>query len=184
MVYGYGGTSEIAAAFDRGEIQLSGRGGYATASSLFPEWIEDRRLVPVMWSGAPLDEDVNSPNLVDYITDHLGQQVPAHVFDLTNPTDGEKAVFNLTLTVNDTLSRTYGLPPGTPEDIVATWRESFAATVADPNFHEAALLLGRPVFYAGPEEIKASLDTGREALAANEDLRALFAALAGAEGSS
>jgi hypothetical protein len=181
MVYGYGGTSEIAAAFDRGEIQLTGRGSYATASSLFPEWIEERRLVPVMWSGAPLDEDVNSPSLVEYVTELLGEQIPPHVFDLANPTEGQKAVFNLTLTVNDVLSRTYGLPPGTPEDIVATWRESFEATVADPNFHEAALLLGRPVFYAGPEEIKGSLDAGREALASNPDLRSLFAALAGAE---
>ena len=182
MVYGYGGTSEIAAAFDRGEIQLTGRGSFQNASALFPEWIEDRRLVPVMWSGAPLDEDQNTPNLITYITEMLGEQVPAHVFDLTNPTEGQKAVFNLTLTVNDTLSRTYALPPGTPQDIVAIWRKSFEATVNDPDFHAAALLLGRPVFYAGPEEIKASLDAGSKALAEDPELRALFAALAGAEG--
>ena len=180
MVYGYGGTSEIAAAFDRGELQASSRGAYANASALFPEWIEQRLLVPIVRAGAPLDQDQNNPNLVTYVTEILGEQVPPHVFDVIETTEGERSVYSLTETVNDVLSRTYALPPDTPEDIVAVWRESFAATVADPAFHEAALLLGRPVTYAGPDEIGASLAAGREALT-DPVLRALFVSLAGAD---
>ena len=48
MVYGYGGTSEIMAAFDRGELDMTNRCGPSTAGRLFPEWAEEGRLVPVV----------------------------------------------------------------------------------------------------------------------------------------
>ena len=178
-VYGYGGTSKIAAAFDRGELDCSSRGAFNTASSLFPEWIAEKRLVPIFRWGAPIDEDQATPTLIDYVTNTLGEQVPPHVFDIIETTQGQRDVFALTETVNDTLSRVYALPPGVPDEILAVWRKAFEVTVVDPPFVQAALLLGRTPGYASPEEIRTSLDAGRSALT-DPDLRALFAEMAGA----
>jgi hypothetical protein len=105
---------------------------------------------------------------------------PPHVFDILNPTDGEKAVFNLTEIVNDKLSRTFILPEGVPQDIVDVWVKGFADTIGDPDFIAAAALLGRPVLYGGPESIIEALRAGKEALS-DPLLAAMFAELAGAE---
>jgi len=182
QIAGYGGTSEIAAAFDRDEIVGSSRGNYTSAPSLFPEWIEEQLIVPLFtWGADPADD----PAFVDYVENQLGAEVPLHLFDALaqvgiEVTDGQKAVFALTETVNDKLSRTFILPEGVPQDLVDVWVESFAATIGDPEFVAAAALLGRPVQYGGPESIIEALAAGSVAL---EDpaLQGLFATLAGAE---
>lgn len=182
QIAGYGGTSEIAAAFDRGEILGTSRGNYTSAPTLFPEWIEEKRIVPLFtWGADPVDD----PRFVEYVTQELGGVVPVHVFEALaqagiTVTDGQKAVFALTETVNDKLSRTFMLPAGVPQDLVDVWTKGFADTIGDPDFVAAAALLGRPVQYGGPESIKAALDLGREALV-DPALAELFAALAGAE---
>jgi hypothetical protein len=182
QIAGYGGTSEIAAAFDRGEIVGSSRGNYTSAPSLFPEWIEEQLIVPLFtWGADPADD----PVFVDYVENQLNATVPPHLFDVLatlgiEVTEGQKAVFSLTETVNDKLSRTFILPEGVPQDIVDVWVQSFADTIGDPGFVAAAALLGRPVLYGGPESIIEALAQGSVAL---EDpaLAELFAALAGAE---
>ena len=182
QISGYGGTSEIAAAFDRGEIVGTSRGNYTSAPTLFPEWISEKRIVPLFtWGADPADD----PRFVEYVTQELGGVVPVHVFEALEQvgitvTEGQKAVFNLTETVNDKLSRTFMLPAGVPQDLVDVWTKSFAATISDPDFVAVAALLGRPVQYGGPESIKAALDLGREALV-DPALARLFADLAGAE---
>ena len=57
MVYGYGGTSEIMAAFDRGEVDGTNRCSPGTAGRLFPEWIEDGRLVPIFYEVKPYNDE-------------------------------------------------------------------------------------------------------------------------------
>jgi tripartite-type tricarboxylate transporter receptor subunit TctC len=177
VIYGYGGTSEIASAFDRGEIQGSSRGNYTTAPSLFPEWIEDQAIIPIIRWGAELEDD---PRFVEYVTMDLNAPIPPHIFDKIETTAGQRAVFALTETVNNILSRTFILPEGVPEDITAVWRESFKNTVDDPAFIAAANLLDRPVKFGGPEQINASLKAGAEALK-EPALLALFKELAGVE---
>jgi len=182
QISGYGGTSEIAAAFDRGEITGTSRGNYTAAVTLFPEWIEDQKIVPLFtWGADPADD----PRFVEYVTKDLNATVPPHVFDALatvgiTVTEGQKAVFNLTETVNDNLSRTFVLPAGVPQDIVDVWVKGFADTIGDPDFVAAANLLGRPVKYGGPEDIIKALELGRTALV-DPSLAKLFATLAGAE---
>lgn len=176
VIYAYGGTSEIAAAFDRGEITGTDRGGYQNAPTLFPEWVDEKRIVPLFRWGAEPEDD---PAWGEYMTT-LDTVTPPHVFDILNPTEGEKAVFRLTEIVNDSLSRTFVLPEGVPQDLVDVWTKGFADTIGDPDFVAAAALLGRPVLYGGPESIREALASGKEALA-DPTLAALFAELAGAE---
>lgn len=175
MVFGYGGSAEIASAFDRGELDTGG-GSKVEALGLFPEWIDGQVLVPIFRYGADPADD---PDFVDYITNILGEEIPPHVFDLIETTQGQRDIFRLTETVNDVLSRVFALPPDTPDDIVEFWKVQFKAIVADPEFVEAAERLGRPVQYASPESMIAALDAGRQALEVPE-LRTLFATIAGA----
>ena len=175
MVYGYGGSSELLAAMDRGELDI-GPCDRANTTALFPEWIEESRCVP-LWRIGPADPN-EDPSYVDWITNVMGRDIPPHLFDLIEVTQGQKDVFSLIETVNDQLSRTFALPPGVPEDIQTVWRASFKATIEDPEFVQAAELLGRPVLYGSPEQMDASLEAGRVALQDSE-LRELFANMAG-----
>jgi tripartite-type tricarboxylate transporter receptor subunit TctC len=182
QISGYGGTSEIAAAFDRREITGTSRGNYTSAISLFPEWIEEKAIVPLFtWGADPADD----PAFVDYVTKDLNAKVPPHIYDALaaagiTVTDGQKAVFSLTETVNDSLSRTFVLPAGVPQDVVDVWVKGFADTIGDPDFVAAAGLLGRPVHYGGPESIIEALALGKTALSDPENAK-LFGLLAGAE---
>lgn len=182
QIAGYGGTSEIAAAFDRREITGSSRGNYTAAFNLFPEWITGQEIVPLFRWGADLEDD---PRFVEYVTKDLGGVVPPHLYDALaaigiNVTDGQKAVFELTETVNNSLSRTFILSKDTPDDIVEVWRSSFKATIEDPAFVAAAALLERPVAYGSPEAIVTALDNGLKALS-DPALAAMFGQMAGTE---
>jgi len=175
MVYGYGGSSELMAALDRGELDI-GPCDRANALALFPEWVEEKRCVP-LWRIGPIDPN-DDPSYVDWVTNVLGQEIPPHLFDIMEVSQGQRDVFSLIETVNDQLARTYALPPGVPDDIVEVWRASFKATIEDPEFVQAAELLGRPVLYGSPEQMNAALKAGRVALE-NPELRALFTKMAG-----
>lgn len=178
VVYGYGGSSEIAAAFDRGEITGSSRGNYTTAPALFPEWIENKSIVPIVAYGAPPEDD---PIFVDYVVNQLGAEIPPNIKDVWDATDAQWAVYDATETVNDIASRAFLLKEGTPDDIVAALTEAFQATVEDPGFVAGALALGRVAGYASGEEILAGLKAGKDVLDADPSLVALFAELAGAD---
>ena len=161
MVYGYGGSSELMAAFDRGELDI-GPCGRANTTALFPEWVTDDRCVPLYRVGP---EDPNDdPEYVDWVVNVLGEELPPHLFEIIEATEGQRRVYDLIETVNDQLARTYALPAGVPDDIVAVWRAAFKATIEDPEFVQAATLLGRDVLYGSPESMAASLEAGRRAL--------------------
>ncbi len=162
MVYGYGGSSELMAAFDRGELDI-GPCDRANTTALFPKWATERRCVP-LWRVGPEDPN-DDPEYVDWVVNVQGEEIPPHLFDIIDATEGERKVYDLIETVNDQLARTYALPPGVPDDIVALWRDVFKATIEDPEFVEAATLLGRDVLYGSPESMIASLEAGRQALA-------------------
>jgi hypothetical protein len=158
VVYGYGGSSEIAAAFDRGELDGTSRIG-AHSAKMFPEWIEDRYMVPVFrWGAEPEDDPIFSEWMKT-----LGVQTPPHIFDLIETTQGERDVFNLTDVVNN-INRTFLLPPGTPEDIVAVWRQALEAAVGDPKYIEAGRLLGYTANFGSAEVISEAIAVGRKSL--------------------
>ncbi len=174
-VYGYGGTSEIAAAFDRREIDLSSRGDPDTAKSLFPRWVEEKKIVPVFRWGT---EPENDAEFTNYVQNELGASIPPHLFDVIELSDAQKALFNVTETINDKMNRLFIMHPDTPEDLYRIWVDAFKATAADPEFLAAAKLLGREVGYAGPDEMKTILAQGTEALK-DPVLREGFISLAG-----
>jgi hypothetical protein len=174
-VYGYGGSAEVDAAWDRGELDIRGC-GEAVAKSLFPEWISEKQCVPLYRYGADPKDD---PGWGEYMKELGASTDIPHLFDIWPTTEGQKAVFHLTETANDVLSRVFTLPPSVPEDVVATWRKAFHDTVKDPAFIQSAEMLGRAVQYGSPESMISSIEAGRKAIEDPEN-KALFALLSGA----
>jgi tripartite-type tricarboxylate transporter receptor subunit TctC len=174
-VYGYPGSSDIAAAFDRRELDISNRGGPDIARSLFPEWVENQQIVPLFYWGADPSQD---QEFYDYVTKDLGAEIPPHLFDIIDLTEEQKTLFSVTETINEGMSRLFIIHPDTPEHIYQLWVDAFRATAHDPEFIEAAKLLGREVGYYGPEDIARVIAEGTEALK-DPVLREGFILLAG-----
>lgn len=153
-VYGYGGSSEIMAAFDRGEIDSTGRCSQATVPRLYPEWLEQKRLIPIWYTEQPLSpdylelmgvgRDFKYPQIVDFLrTTELG-------FDIT---DKQIQALETHLALSQ-VSRTFWLPAGVPKDIVTYWDKIFEEIVTDPQFEESAAVAGYADAYgykSGPE---------------------------------
>ena len=176
-VYGYGGSADIAAAFDRREVDITNRGSPDTARSLFPEWVENQQIAPLFrWGADPADDR----EFFEYVTRDLGAEIPPHLFDIIELTDSQKALFQVTETINDKMSRLFITHPDTPEHIYQIWLEAFRKTARDPDFLAAAALEGREVGYAGPDEIVQVLADGAAALE-DAELREGFIILAGVD---
>jgi tripartite-type tricarboxylate transporter receptor subunit TctC len=152
-VYGYGGSAEVLAAFDRGEIDAVWACGPELAGRLFPEWIEQGRLAPLFWWEMQHSDEwmakLGSSNA----------EVP-HIFDIGGVewSDINKQALSSWINIA-TISRTFLLPAGTDPNVAEYWRAKFKATVEDPEFIEAAGVAGysEEYGYAGGPEIKASL---------------------------
>jgi tripartite-type tricarboxylate transporter receptor subunit TctC len=152
-VYGYGGSAEVMAAFDRGEINMVWGCGPELAGRLFPEWNEEGRLAPLYWWEMQQPDEwmakIGVPN----------SDVP-HIFDIPGVdwTDLNKQAFSSWVEIA-TISRTFLLPPGVDKDVGDYWRSQFKAIVEDPDFIESAFIAGYgdSYGYAGGVEIKKSL---------------------------
>lgn len=157
-VYGYGGTSEILAAFDRGELDSMASGDEARVDRAYPEWIENQRIVPLFWWTAPFPQS--------YL-DRLGAEEPVHLFDAIemagiNLTDEQQGVFEVSENINLLSSRTFLLPPGTPDDVYQAVLEAWEATVQDPEFVEAKVAGGYDEGYVSADEIGEIIDSSQD----------------------
>jgi hypothetical protein len=159
MLYGYEGTSDVMAAFDRGEITGLGVCDDDTVVRLFPEWEAEGRLAPLLWAQLPTTD----PGAAPWIT-RLGYD-PASVpnlFDLEGVTftqahrDGFAAALAMT-----TANRVFMLPHDTPVDIANYWRGAFQAIMEDPEFEEIVAVAGygEDFNYQSGDEIQKALGT-------------------------
>ena len=135
LVYGYGGTSEIMAAFDRGEVDGTGRCGPGTAGRLYPEWIDQGRLIPIFYTKKPYNDEWLA-NL-----GHTGslpsfRELPGLTFDLAQ---AEALELNLLIVE---ISRVFVMPEGVPDDVTQYWQSAFDRLVVDPQFIESIKIAG------------------------------------------
>ncbi len=132
MVYGYGGTSEIMAAFDRGEVEAVDRCTAEHVPRLFPSWVKDRILAPIFWWEKEPSRDWLG---------QLGSGKVPHIFKVTKPNKDQRNAFELAVQFN-TFSRIFITPPGVPDNIYNAWRKAFEASTRDPGFIKAAAAAG------------------------------------------
>jgi len=153
IIYGYKSTNEELAAFSRGETEVT-TCLVRRIPRLFPELIENKRLVPLFWWNAKPSKEW---------LERLGGEDPYYIMDLPGLeiTDAQKLAFETAVTIHQFL-RSFMLPPGTPEPIVDTWRKAFKATIEDPEFVKAAEIAGYDVGYGSPEQYEEKLATIKE----------------------
>ena len=132
MVYGYGGTSEIMAAFDRGEVEAVDRCTAEHVPRLFPRWIKERIVAPIFWWEKEPSNDWLG---------QLGSGKVPHIFEALKPNKNQKNAFELAMQFN-TFSRIFVAPPGVSDAVYNTWKKAFEATTRDPGFIKAAAAAG------------------------------------------
>jgi tripartite-type tricarboxylate transporter receptor subunit TctC len=171
MVYGYGGTSEIMASFDRGETDGTDRCSRSTALRLYPEWIEQGRLVPIYYQTKPFNDDWLAE------LGHSGplpsfRELPGLVFD---PAQAEALELNL---LTDEISRVFIMPEGIPDDVAQYWQSVFDQLVVDPQFIELLTIAqyDDAYGYGTADDIRGILNRLRNA---SEETRALSLELSG-----
>ena len=121
VVNGYRGTSKLALALEKGEIQAAGAVSWALLNTRLRPWLDDGR-IKLMW--------VLSPKRFPHLPN-----VPA-VHELSNDPNA-KPVLEF-LGNGPAAGRSFAAPPGVPADRVAALRSSFMAMVKDPKFLAAA----------------------------------------------
>lgn len=159
MVYGYTGSSEIMAAFDRGELDTTSCRD-THVPRLFPEWITKKILAPLFWWAAKPSEDWLR---------QLEAPMPPHLFDVVKVTAEQKKVFEVASDIT-MMDRIFIMPPAVPENILAAWRKAFEATVRDPTFVEEAKVAGFDTGLSTADEFKRVIHTFEELTPAGRDL--------------
>ena len=171
LIYGYGGSSEIMAAFDRGEVDGTGRCSPGTAGRLYPEWIEQGRLVPIFYNKKPYNDEWLA---------NLGRTEPLPSFrDLpgiaANPAQAEALELNLLIVE---ISRVFVMPEDVPADVAQYWQSAFDQLVVDPLFIESLTIAGYEdsYGYGRAEDIWEIINRVRNA---SEETRAIALELSG-----
>lgn len=140
IITGYTGNGEVMLAMERREVWGIVGTELSSLRATRPDWIRDGKIRIVAQIGLS-----NSPDIPD---------VPQGL-DLVKDPDGRK-VFEILLARQEN-GRPFALPPGTPPDIVATFRQAFAAMARDPAFLADAANLKADIVTATGDEITALL---------------------------
>jgi tripartite-type tricarboxylate transporter receptor subunit TctC len=117
LVSGYPGTSEVALAMERGEID--GRCGWSWSSLKLtkPDWITNKQV-----------------NIIVQLALQRSPELPSVplVLDLAT-TDRQRQILKLVLS-RQSMARPFTAPPGLPEDRKRALRDAFDRTMADAEF--------------------------------------------------
>lgn len=132
MVYGYGGTSEIMAAFDRGETDSVDRCTAEHVPRLFPRWVTEKIVAPIFWWEKEPSRDWLAS---------LGAKKIPHILKVVDTNNDQRQALKLAVRFN-TFSRTFITQPGVPDDMYNAWKKAFEATTRDPGFIKAAAAAG------------------------------------------
>jgi hypothetical protein len=148
-VYGYGGTSELRAAFDRKESELTNRCGNADIP-LFPHWFETGFATPLVYWGKDMPE-VTKPLVA-------AGKVPwfKNVVDVVNATPNQKAALDAFLGLNGV--HLHILPPRTPDNIVRVLKASYSAAIRDPELKAGLEQRGQEHNPIDGDELKKRVD--------------------------
>ena len=138
VITGYKGTGDGMLAMERGEVEGIVGHELNGLRAQRPDWIRDKKIRIVIQIGL-----TNSPDIAD---------VP-QALDFVKDADGRK-IFEILLARQEH-GRPFALPPGTPPDVVATFRQAFAAMAKDPAFLADAANLKSDIRTASGDEMAA-----------------------------
>jgi tripartite-type tricarboxylate transporter receptor subunit TctC len=114
IIPGYKGTGDRIIALQQGELQGNCGMNSSTVTALFPQYLADGELVPIMQSGLrPYSAFPNLPLTQSFAT-----------------TDAQRRVLTSIFTQMD-IARIYAAPPGTPKDRTDILRQAFMQAMND-----------------------------------------------------
>jgi tripartite-type tricarboxylate transporter receptor subunit TctC len=117
VINGYNGTTEIALAMERGELQGIADWSWSSLKKARPDWLRDKKVTLLMQTAMQKDPELSDlPLALDFVKD-----------------DAARTVMELYLT-QKTVARPVIAPPGVPASRMAMLRASFAAMAKDPEF--------------------------------------------------
>jgi len=117
LVSGYPGTSEMALALERQEVDGRASWSWSSLKSLKPDWIAQKKItVPVQLNLHKSPDLPNTPLIGDYAT-----------------SERQRQILKLVLS-RQTMGRPFMAPPGLPKERAAALRKAFDDTMKDPEF--------------------------------------------------
>jgi tripartite-type tricarboxylate transporter receptor subunit TctC len=128
LVSGYPGTTEMALAIERGEVDGRASWSWSSLKSLKPEWLSQNKVVtPIQLNLAKSPDLPETPLIGDYAT-----------------TERQRQIMKLVLS-RQTMGRPFVAPPGIPAERAAALRAAFDETMQDPEFLAEAKARGQEV---------------------------------------
>jgi tripartite-type tricarboxylate transporter receptor subunit TctC len=117
VINGYNGTTEIALAMERGELQGIADWSWSSLKKARPDWLRDKKVTLLLQTAMQKDPDLGDlPLARDFVK-----------------SDTDRATMDLYLT-QKTVARPVIAPPGIPASRMAMLRASFAAMAKDAEF--------------------------------------------------
>jgi tripartite-type tricarboxylate transporter receptor subunit TctC len=136
IVNGYTGTTEIALAMERGEVQGIGDWSWSSLKVQHPDWLSQHKINILLQGGLTKDPELpNVPMALDYVKN-----------------DHDRKVMELFLAPKQA-ARPVLLPPGVPADRVAALRKAFSEMGKDQAFLDDAVKSKLVVNMASGEEV-------------------------------
>jgi tripartite-type tricarboxylate transporter receptor subunit TctC len=128
LVSGYPGTTEMALAIERGEVDGRASWSWSSLKSLKPDWLTQHKVVtPIQLNLAKSADLPDTPLIGDYATSERQRQIMKLVLS------------------RQTMGRPFVAPPGIPADRAAALRTAFDETMQDPEFLAEAKARGQEV---------------------------------------
>jgi len=128
LVSGYPGTTEMALAVERGEVDGRASWSWSSLKLLKPDWIAQKKIMmPVQLNLAKSPDLPDVPLIGDFAT-----------------TERQRQILKLVVS-RQTMGRPFMAPPGLPPDRAAALRAAFDATMQDPEFQAEAKARGQEV---------------------------------------
>ena len=121
LVSGYPGTSEVALAIERGEVDARASWSWSSLKTVKPDWIAQKKVfLPLQLNLIRSPELPDVPLLLDFAT-----------------TERQRQMLRLVLSRQD-MGRPFLAPPALPSDRKAALRKAFDDTMNDPEFLDEA----------------------------------------------
>lgn len=136
VVTGYNGNGEAMLAMERHEVHGIVGTELNSLRATRPDWIRDKKVRIVTQIGLSKSDDIpDVPSGLDLIKDAEGRKV----FEL--------------LLARQEFGRPFALPPATPPDVVATFRQAFAAMAKDEAFLKDAEKMRADIIVGSGDEV-------------------------------
>jgi tripartite-type tricarboxylate transporter receptor subunit TctC len=138
MIKGYAGTTGIALAMERGEVQGMIGDDWASVKANKADWVREKKIRILMQMTASRHADLpDVPVVGEFAKD-----------------EDKRRVLEL-FVLRQKYGRPFLAPPGTPAPVVAAYREAFSKVVNDPDFVREAARAQLIIKVASGEDVTA-----------------------------